>query len=153
MVSPPAIRRTGAVLAAASGALLLILVATASGTATRAAGSPLVRIELRGGLCPGGACGETTVIGERTITSRSVTKPGAVRAAVRPADRLRLEHAIAALDVRRLRPFRGVCPTVADGPEWIYRFRGVARPLSTCRYDLRGVAAVVLADRIAATVR
>src|SRR5215218_6068943 len=121
MVLPPVIRRTRVVLAAGSAALLLLLAATGSGTAAGAAGSSLVRIELRGGLCPGGACGETTVIGERTVTVRMATGPGVVRVALRPPDRLRLERAIAALDVRRLRPFRGVCPTASDGPEWIYR--------------------------------
>ena len=52
----------------------------------------------------------------------------------------------------RAHPFTGTCPT-AYGSESIYRFRGVSRSLPSCTYDLGGVEAVQLADRLLGTLR
>ena len=69
-----------------------------------------------------------------------------------PAKRLALLRAIRAIDPAYLRahPFRGTCPTAYDGPESVYRFRGLERPLASCAYDLRGVKAVRLVEQLLA---
>ena len=50
-------------------------------------------------------------------------------------------------------PFRGTCPTASDGIESIYRFRGFAPTLASCTYDLRGMQAVRLTERLLAKLR
>ncbi len=66
-----------------------------------------------------------------------------------------MRRAVAALNRPYLRahPFRGTCPTASDGIESIYRFRGFAPILASCTYDLHGVQAVRLTERLLAKLR
>ena len=72
-----------------------------------------------------------------------------------PGERLALRRSVAALNRPYLRPhpFRGTCPTASDGIESIYRFRGFAPTLASCTYDLRGMQAVRLTERLLAKLR
>jgi hypothetical protein len=74
---------------------------------------------------------------------------------LKPGERLALLRAIKALDPAYLRahPFKGTCPIAYDGSESIYRIRGFVPPLASCTYDLRGVTAVRLAERLLATLK
>jgi hypothetical protein len=115
------------------------------------AGQPIVTITRHGGLCvSGGACRSVARIGDRTISW-----DGYVPRRLAPGERAALLRAIATLDLRALRahPFRGTCPIAYDGFESVYRFRGFARPLPACTYDLRKVEAVRLVERLLASLR
>ena len=84
---------------------------------------PLVSITTRGGECPEGACGGTTVI-ERDGTVR-ITEPEPFLVGTVPPDVLAgLEAAIVGtdFDVVRAVPFQGECPVNFDGQEQIYEF-------------------------------
>ena len=72
-----------------------------------------------------------------------------------PGERAGLLRAIAGLDAGYLRahPFTGTCPTAYDGSESVYRFRGFPRTLAACTFDLRGVEAVRVAERLLGTLR
>lgn len=86
-----------------------------------------------------------------TTISGSEYKPRALR----PSERRALLRAISALSPAYLaaHPFRGTCPIAYDGQESIYRFRGFPRALASCKYDLRGVRAVQLVERLLATLK
>jgi hypothetical protein len=89
-------------------------------------------------------------IGESPISGQ-----GYVARPLTRSSRAALLRAIAKLDTAYLRalPFRGTCPTAYDGTESTYRFRGFARPLPSCKYDLRRVEAVRLTERLLATLK
>ena len=89
------------------------------------------------------------------ISDTTISGDGYVPRRLKPSERLALLRAIGALDLGYLRayPFNGICPTAYDGSESIYGFRGFTRQLASCAYDLRGVSAVRLADRLLATLR
>jgi hypothetical protein len=140
--------------------LLGAWIGTAPGAASQARGSdsasgalqPIVTVVRRGGLpaLRGQNADRHFRIGDTTISGdgyrpRSLT----------PSERLALRRAVAALNRPYLRahPFRGPCPTVSDGIESIYRFRGFAPTLASCTYDLRGVRAVQLTERLLAKLR
>src|SRR5262245_64979935 len=106
--------------------------------AAPAAEQPIVTVTRRGGFCLArSACMKVLRIGDTTISGE-----GYVPRRLGKADRAALLRAIAALDVASLRPFRGTCPTSHDVPESVYRFRGIARALAECKYDLERVRAV-----------
>ena len=112
---------------------------------------PIATIVRHGGLClTGSECRTVFRIGDRTISA-----PGYAPRRLAPADRLALLRAIRLLNMPYLRahPFTGTCPIAYDGSESIYRFRGFARPLPSCTYDLRGVRAVRIAERLLATLK
>ena len=46
-----------------------------------------------------------------------------------------------------------MCPTAYDATESIYRFRGFARDVASCTYDVRGVKAVIVTDRLLAKLK
>ena len=85
-----------------------------------------------------------------TITDRWIIPSGGKRHALKPTDRARLLRAISEItaDYLRKHPFRGMCPTALDGQESLYRFRGLGRELASCAYDLTGVRAVILVNRL-----
>jgi hypothetical protein len=151
-------RRASILSAAAFGAVslgLLLLVSPASARHDTAT-APIVTVVQHGGLCfgglgrPGHECRA-----EYRITDRWITGPGSRPRRLTHAERASLLRAIGALDLRYLRshPFEGVCPTATDGPETIYRFRGFPHRLATCTYDLEGVRAVELTDRLLAALK
>jgi hypothetical protein len=137
----PAVLRT---IAAALIATALV----AAPAAQSAAEKPIATITRRGGLC----LARTECKQVLRITRTTISGEGYFPRRLRPADRTALLRAIAALDVKRLRPFRDTCPTAYDARESVYRFRGVANALPSCTYDLKRVKAVVVTERLLATL-
>jgi hypothetical protein len=131
----------------------LVAVASAVSTAppSEAAAQPIVSVVRHGGLCvTGSECRTTLRIGDRTISGDGYrSRP------LSPADRTALLRAIRSLDAAHLRahPFHGTCPTASDGSESIYRFRGFSTALPSCTYDLRGIRAIQLAERLLGTLK
>ena len=139
-----------AVLLAASFGGAMVGAAAASpavvGTAV-----PIASVTRHGGLCATGReCRSTLRIDDTTISG-----DGYASRRLKASERSALLRAIGMLDTRyfRAHPFAGTCPTAYDGSESIYRFRGFSRPLASCTYDLRGVEAVRLAERLLGTLR
>jgi hypothetical protein len=125
--------------------------AGSSAARVEAGAQPIVAVVRHGGLCvTGSECRTTLRIGDRTISGR-----GYVPRPLSAADRVALLRAIGALDLAYLRthPFRGTCPTAYDGSETIYRFRGFSTTIRSCTYDVRGIRAVQLADRLLGTLK
>lgn len=84
---------------------------------------PLVSVTTRGGECPEGPCGGTTVI-ERDGTVH-ITEPEPLHVGTVPPDVLAaLEAAVRTTDFAALRavPFQGECPVNFDGQEVVYEF-------------------------------
>lgn len=103
------------------------------------AAGPLVTVTVRGGECPEGACGGTTVI-ERDGRVRQTAPAAADLGQVPPDVLTALDAAIKTtdFDVIRARPFTGECPVNFDGQETIYEFGtpgGVER-IATCETDV-----------------
>jgi hypothetical protein len=109
---------------------------------------PLLTLTVRGGECPEGACGNTTVI-ERDGRVHQ-TKPAAAELGQVPPDVLAaLDAAIKTTDfaVIRSRPFTGECPVNFDGQEQIFEFGapgGVER-IATCESEVDMESPVFLA--------
>jgi len=133
-------------VAAVVGAALLAA-ASASATSTP---PPIATIVRHGGLCLSGSECRTVL----RITDRAISAPGYAPRRLARADRLALLRAIRLLNMPYLRahPFTGTCPIAYDGSESIYRFRGFSRPLASCTYDLRGVRAVRITERLLVTL-
>ena len=114
-----------------------------------AAPPPIVTVVRHGGLCltPAGGmeCRQVLRITDTTISSR-----GYVIRRVTRRERAELLRAIARIRPAYLRahPFRGTCPVAYDGQESIYRFRGFRQPLASCAYDLEGLQAVRVTERL-----
>ena len=89
------------------------------------------------------------------IDNVAISGEGYVSRRLAPGDRAALLQAIGKLELRYLRahPFAGTCPTAYDGAESIYRFRGFTRALPSCTYDLRGVEAVRLVEKLLAMLK
>jgi len=100
---------------------------------------PLVSVTVRGGECPEGACGSTTVIerdGRVHQTAPVAAEMGALTGDLFKA----LETAVKTtdFDVIRARPFTGECPVNFDGQETIFEFGapdGTQR-IATCETDV-----------------
>jgi hypothetical protein len=134
-----------------SSALLLAALSSISIDSGAASRFPIVSVTRHGGLCvTGSECRATLQIGDTTISGDGY-RPRRLETRERSA----LLRAIHALDAQYLRahPFAGTCPTAYDGSESIYRFRGFPRALASCTYDLRGVQAVRLTERLLGTLR
>ena len=124
--------------------------AAATPTVVRPA-APIASVTRHGGLCvTGRECRSTLRIDDTTISG-----DGFAPRRLKAIERVALLRAIGKLDANYLRthPFAGTCPTAYDGSETIYRFRGFARPMASCTYDLGGVEAVWLAERLLGTLR
>jgi hypothetical protein len=142
-----------------AGAVLVTLLAAAGGAVATdpAAASvdgtarPIVTVVRHGGHCRTGTVCRTVL----RISDSRVSAAGFAPRRLRPTERASLLRAIRSLDFAaiRARPFEGTCPTAYDGQESIYRFRGFARPLASCTFDLRGVRAVILTERLLATLK
>jgi hypothetical protein len=140
----------------AAGVLLAVLfggvagVAAAWPAAVRSA-PPIASVTRHGGLCvTGRECRSTLRIDDTTISG-----DGYLPRRLKANERVALLRAIGTLDAKyfRTHPFAATCPTAYDGSESIYRFRGFPRPLPSCTYDLHGVEAVRLAERLLRTLR
>ena len=135
--------------------LLVVMAATLAGKGPASSSTspplPIATVVRHGGLCyqgsgrPGTECRSIV-----TITDRWISAPGARRRVLKETERARLLSAIGQIraDYLRKHPFRGTCPTAFDGQESIYRFRGFGRQLASCTYDLSGVRAVTLVNRL-----
>ena len=113
---------------------------------------PIVTVIRHGGLpAPGGQSADRHF----RISDTTISGDGYRPRPLTPSERLALRRAVAALNRPYLRAhsFRGTCPTASDGTESIYRFRGFAPTLASCTYDLRGVQAVRLTERLLAKLR
>jgi hypothetical protein len=135
--------------------LCLALAVIAAAWSSAAAGverttPPLVTVVRHGGLCIDRSECRTVY----RVTDTRITAAGFLPRRLAPGERRALLRAIRALDLAavRARPFTGTCPIAYDGQESIYRFRGVSQPLASCTYDLRGVAAVRVTNRLLATL-
>ncbi len=111
----------------------------AVGSLVPSGNGPLVTITVRGGECPEGPCGATTVIERNGRVHR--TAPAAAEVGALPADILTaLDAAVKTteFDVVRARPFTGECPVNFDGQEAIYEFgapTGTER-IATCETEI-----------------
>ena len=127
------------------------LAGTASAASVRSEPEPIVIVTRHGGLCVTATeCRSFVHIGDKTISGNGYTPR-----TLAPSDRAALLRAIEQLDLAYLRahPFKGTCPIAYDGIEAIYRFRGFPRTLPSCKYDLRGVKAVRIVDRLLGTLK
>lgn len=139
---------------------LIVSAATLAGTGSASLGPrsplrapvPIATVVEHGGMpcyqgpgLPGKECGLTA-----TITDRWITAAGFRRHALKPPERTLLLSAIGQINADYLRkhPAGDLCSAVADLPEVTYRFRGYGRPLASCTYDLRGVRAVTIVNRL-----
>lgn len=103
------------------------------------AAGPLVTVTTRGGECPEGACGGTTVI-ERDGRVHQ-TAPAAAELGQVPPDVLTaLDTAVKTtdFDVIKARPFTGECPVNFDGQEQIFEFGapGGVQRIATCETEV-----------------
>ena len=103
------------------------------------AAGPLVSVTVRGGDCPEGACGGTTLI-ERDGRVHQ-TEPAAAELGDLPDNVLTaLDAAVKTtdFDVIRARPFTGECPVAFDGQEFIYEFGapGGSERIATCETEI-----------------
>jgi hypothetical protein len=84
---------------------------------------PLVTVETRGGECPAGPCGQTTVIerdGQVHLIAPAPADLGTVEPTLLEALRVEIDRADFAAIAGR--PFTGECPTAFDGQETIFTF-------------------------------
>lgn len=103
------------------------------------ASGPLVTITVRGGECPEGPCGSTTVV-ERDGRVHQTAPVAAEMGALAGVQLTGLETAVKTtdFDVIRARPFTGECPINFDGQETIYEFGapGGTERIATCETDV-----------------
>ena len=100
---------------------------------------PLLSYTVRGGDCPDGACGGTTVI-ERDGRVHQTAPTAAELGRLPPELLAALDTAVKTtdFDLIRARPFTGECPVNFDGQEFIYAFGapgGVER-VATCETEI-----------------
>jgi hypothetical protein len=100
---------------------------------------PLVTVSVRGGECPEGPCGSTTVIerdGRVHQTAPVAAEMGALTGEVFTA----LQAAVNTTDFAaiRARPFTGECPVTFDGQETIFEFGapGGIQRIASCETDV-----------------
>ena len=100
---------------------------------------PLVTVQLRGGMCPAGAC-DNSVILERDGRVHAAAKPPNDLGQVDARAMAALTAAIQATDWASLKahPFTGQCPIAVDGQELIFEFAvgtGTQR-IASCEVDI-----------------
>jgi hypothetical protein len=93
-----------------------------TGLAPIAAG-PLMTVQMRGGMCPAGACDQTITL-DRNGRAHGAAKPPNDLGVVPARAMAALTAAIQATDYAALRsrPFTDVCPIAFDGQELIFEF-------------------------------
>ena len=131
--------------------LALAVCAAAGADVTRAGTQPLVVVVRHGGLCVTHSECRSVL----RITDTTISGDGFRPRTLRPTERRSLLSAIRELDASYLRkhPFKGTCPMAYDGQESIYRFRGFTESIPSCKYDVRGIRAVALTERLLATLK
>ena len=100
---------------------------------------PLVSVTVRGGDCPEGPCGSTTVI-ERDGRVHQTAPVAAEMGALTDDLVTALETGVKTTDFAAIhaRPFTGECPVNFDGQETIYEFGapGGTQRIATCETDV-----------------
>jgi hypothetical protein len=100
---------------------------------------PLVTVQMRGGMCPEGACDQTITL-ERDGRVHSATKPPNELGRVRADALAALDAAIRTADYTAMRghPFTGQCPIAFDGQELIFEFGapGGTQRIASCEVDI-----------------
>jgi hypothetical protein len=100
---------------------------------------PLVTVEIRGGMCPAGACDDSVIL-ERDGRVHAAAKPPNDLGQVEAQAMASLTSAMQATDWAALKshPFTGVCPLAFDGQELIFEFSvgtGTQR-IASCDVDI-----------------
>jgi hypothetical protein len=100
---------------------------------------PLVTVEIRGGMCPAGACDDSVIL-ERDGRVHAAAKPPNDLGQVEAQAMASLTSAMQATDWAALKshPFTGVCPLAFDGQELIFEFSvgtGTQR-IASCEVDI-----------------
>lgn len=126
-------------LAAAVSSIALVLVVGACGFGGSDPTAPLVTVELRGGNCVDGPCGQTVIL-DRDGHVHAAAKPPNDLGTVPPEQVAAVDAAIKLTDFATLksRPFTGECPTAFDGQEVVFEFSaptGTER-LASCEVDI-----------------
>lgn len=100
---------------------------------------PLVTVQMRGGMCPQGAC-DSSVILDRDGRVHSAAKPPNDLGMVTAANMSTLTAAIAATDFAALQSnlFNGECPIAFDGQELIFEFATISgtQRLASCEVEI-----------------
>ncbi len=100
---------------------------------------PLMTVQMRGGMCPDGAC-DSSVILDRDGRVRSANKEPNDLGVVTPENMSALNTAIAATDFATLKskPFTGECPIAFDGQELIFEFSTLTgtQRLASCEVEI-----------------
>jgi hypothetical protein len=120
--------------------LAVLLAGCAAGSSAVIPGTgPLVTVQMRGGMCPEGAC-DNSVILERDGRVHASAKPPNELGVVPAAAMATLTNAIATTDYAALRakPFTGECPIAFDGQELIFEFAapGGIQRVASCELDI-----------------
>jgi hypothetical protein len=133
-------------------ALACVAVLAAMADVRAAASPPIVTVVRHGGLCLTRA-GAMECRHVFRITDTTISSSGYVTRRLTRRERAELLYAIAQISPAYLRahPFRGTCPVAYDGQESIYRFRGFRKPLASCAYELGGLEAVRVTERLLAS--
>jgi hypothetical protein len=117
----------------------LALVVAACGFGGADPSTPLVTVELRGGECVAGPCGQTVTL-DRAGHVHAATKPPNDLGIVPPGQVAAIDAAIRSTDFAALRgrPFTGECPTAYDGQEVVFQFSTPAGPerLASCEVEI-----------------
>ena len=100
---------------------------------------PLVTVQMRGGMCPDGAC-DSMVVLERDGRVHDGKTPQTVHGRVTAKSYAALDAAISTADFAALKakPFTGECPIAFDGQEQIFEFSvaGGTQRLASCEVDI-----------------
>ena len=131
---------------ARSGTFVWLVVAVVALAGCSSAGSvplpgvgPLVTVQMRGGMCPDGAC-DSKVVLERDGRVHDGKTPQTVLGRVTANSYAALDAAIQSADFAALKskPFTGECPIAFDGQEQIFEFSvaGGMQRLASCQVDI-----------------
>ena len=122
------------------GLLVAALALTGCNSAINVPGTgPLVTVQMRGGMCPNGAC-DTSVVLDRDGRVHSAAKPPNDLGQVDAQALAALSAAIQATDFAALKshPFTGECPVAFDGQELIFEVNTgvVTQRIASCEVEI-----------------
>lgn len=102
---------------------------TAQGSLAIPGTGPLVTVEMRGGMCPAGAC-DSTVFLDRDGRAHSAAKPPNDLGMASAESMAALTAAINTTDFAtvKARKFTGECPVAFDGQELVFEFATLGGP-------------------------
>jgi hypothetical protein len=149
----PVSRSSSLVRVGILGLLVAALALTGCNSALTVPGTgPLVTVEMRGGMCPAGACGNTVIL-DRDGRVHSAAKPPNDLGHVDANAMAVLTAAIQATDFTTLKshPFTGECPVNFDGQELIFEFSvgATTQRIASCEVDIDWGSPLFLAVGVA----